>query len=179
MPIAVAHPVAPVPVVAAAAPAPKTGSRLRKNAQVALLCTTTIGGFEGVRQTAYADPATGREPWTVCYGETEGVKRGDHYTLQQCRDMLAKSLEKYAVKLEACVSRPMPDTTYAAFLSLSYNVGSGGFCKSSVARAWNAGDVRVSCDAMLKFNKAAGITFPGLTKRRTQERALCLKGANL
>lgn len=108
-----------------------------------------------------------------------GVRKGDHYTLQQCRDMLTKSLEKYALRLEACVTRPMPDTTYAAFLSLSYNIGSGGFCKSSVAREWNAGNVRVSCDAMLRFNKAAGITFPGLTRRRTQERALCIQGANL
>jgi lysozyme len=30
---------------------------------------------------------------------------------------------------------------------------------------------------MLKFNRAAGVVFPGLTRRRTQERALCLKGA--
>lgn len=48
--------------------------------------------------------------------------------------MLARSLEKYALRLEACVTRPMADETYAAFLSLSYNIGSGGFCKSSVAR---------------------------------------------
>lgn len=178
-PVAAAHPVAPVPVVPAGAAAPKTGSRLPKKAAVAVLCSTTIGGFEGVRQTAYADPATGREPWTVCYGETEGVKRGDHYTLQQCRDMLTKSLEKYALKLEACVSREMPDTTYAAFLSLSYNIGSGGFCKSSVAHEWNAGHSRAACDNLLKFNKAVGIVLPGLTRRRTRERALCLQGANL
>jgi len=179
VPVAAAHPVAPVPVVTGAAPAPKTGSRLRKSAAAALLCTTTVGGFEGVRTTAYPDPATSREPWTVCYGETEGVKRGDTYTLQQCREMLTKSLEKYALRLEGCISRPMPDTTYAAFLSLSYNIGSGGFCKSSVAREWNAGHSRAACDNLLKFNKAAGITFPGLTRRRTQERALCLQGANL
>lgn len=164
----------------AASPAPKVGgSRLKKSAAVALLCTTTVGGFEGLRTTAYPDPATGREPWTVCYGETEGVKRGDTYTVAECRAMLARSMEKYAVRLEGCISRPMPDTTYAAFLSLSYNIGSGGFCKSSVAREWNAGNARAACDNLLKFNKANGIVFPGLTRRRTQERALCLQGANL
>lgn len=71
----------------------------------------------------------------------------------------------------------MADETYAAFLSLSYNIGSAGFCKSSVARLWNAGETRAACDAMLEFNRAAGITMPGLTRRRTQERVLCLKGA--
>ncbi|WP_370875312.1 lysozyme [Methylobacterium amylolyticum] len=152
------------------------GSRLKRSAAAAALCTGLVGGFEGLRTTAYPDPATGREPWTVCYGETDGVRPGDRYTVAECKAMLARSLEGYALKLEACVTRPMADETYAAFLSLSYNIGSGGFCMSSVARLWNAGDTRAACNAMLKFNRAAGVTMPGLTRRRTHERALCLKG---
>lgn len=152
------------------------GSRLKRSAAAAALCTGLVGGFEGLRTSAYPDPATGREPWTVCFGETAGVKRGDTHTVAECKAMLARSLEGYALRLEACVTRPMADETYAAFLSLSYNIGSGGFCKSSVARLWNAGESRAACDAMLKFNRAAGFTMPGLTRRRTQERALCLKG---
>jgi len=35
---------------------------------------------------------------------------------------------------------------------------------------------RQGCDALMRWNKAAGITFPGLTKRRAKERELCLKG---
>lgn len=162
--------------VAASRPALKLGSRLKRSAAAAALCTGLVGGFEGLRTSAYPDPATGREPWTVCFGETAGVKRGDTHTVAECKAMLARSLEGYALKLEACVTRPMADETYAAFLSLSYNIGSGGFCKSSVARLWNAGETRAACDAMLKFNRAAGVTMPGLTRRRTQERALCLKG---
>lgn len=171
----------------AAAPAPvavtrtaaKPASRLKRSAAAAAaaaLCTGLVGGFEGLRTTAYPDPATGREPWTVCFGETDGVRRGDTYTVAQCKEMLAKSLEGYALKLEACVTRPMPDTTYAAFLYLSYNIGSAGFCKSSVAREWNAGNGRAACDNLLRFNRAAGFVMPGLTRRRTEERALCLKG---
>ncbi|WP_246689907.1 lysozyme [Methylobacterium sp. WL7] len=170
--------VAGVPASAAAAPrttGPKLGSRLKRSAAAAALCTGLVGGFEGLRSTAYPDPATGREPWTACFGETDGIKRGDTFTVAECKAMLAASLEKYAVKLEACISRPMADETYSAFLSLSYNIGSGGFCKSSVARLWNAGESRAACDAMLKFNRAAGAVMPGLTRRRTQERALCLK----
>lgn len=167
-------PAAPAPAIAV--PKGKVGSRLKRSTAAAALCTGLVGGFEGLRTTAYPDPATGREPWTVCFGETAGVKRGDVYTVAQCKVMLANSLEGYALKLEACVTRPMPDTTYAAFLSLSYNIGSAGFCKSSAARLWNAGELRASCDAMLKFNRAAGVVFPGLTRRRSEERALCLKG---
>lgn len=150
-------------------------SRLRKGGLAAVLSVSLISSAEGLRLNAYPDPATGREPWTVCYGETAGVKRGDRHTIAECKAMLAASLEGYATKLEACITRPMPDTTYAAFLSLSYNIGSSGFCRSSVARLWNAGQGRAACDAMMKFNRAAGVVFPGLTRRRAEERALCLK----
>jgi lysozyme len=70
---------------APASSAPKTGSRLKRSAAATAVCCSLVGGFEGIRTTAYPDPATGREPWTVCYGETEGVKRGDTYTLAQCK----------------------------------------------------------------------------------------------
>jgi lysozyme len=154
-------------------------SRLKKSAIVASACAGIVGGFEGLRLVAYPDPATKGPPWTVCYGETAGVKPGDRYTVEQCKTMLVNSLEKYALAVERCVTRPMPDTTYIAFVSLAYNIGEGGFCKSSVARLYNDGQAREACDRMLAFNKAAGVTFPGLTKRRERERQWCLKGENL
>lgn len=151
-------------------------SRLKKSAALAALCVGITGAFEGIRLKAYPDPATRGHPWTVCYGETAGVRPGDTYTLAQCKAMLAASLEKYATAMEQCIRRPMPDGVYASFLSLSYNIGSGGFCKSSVAKKWNAGKEAEACDALLRFNRAAGVVFPGLTRRREAERALCLKG---
>ncbi len=166
---------APVPVATPVAPRP-SGSRMRRNSALAAACVTCVAGFEGLRLNAYPDPATGREPWTACYGETEGVTRGERFTLAQCKAMLAASLESFATGMEGCITRPLPDTTYSAFLSLSYNVGTGAFCKSSVARLWNAGEGRSSCDAMLKWNRAAGVVMTGLTRRREQERALCLQG---
>ena len=147
-----------------------------RRAAILAICVPLVGGFEGLRQTAYPDPATKGPPWTVCYGETKGVHRGDHHTVVECKAMLSASLEGYADKVEACVVRPMPDAVEAAFVSLAYNIGTGGFCKSSVARLYNAGDARGACDAILKFDRAAGIVFPGLTRRRQAERALCLKG---
>jgi lysozyme len=154
-------------------------SRLKKSAIVAGTCASLVGGFEGLRLVAYPDPATKGPPWTVCYGETAGVKPGDRYTVEQCKAMLVTSLETYALAVERCVTRPMPDTTYVAFVSLAYNIGTGGFCKSSVARLYNDGRTREACDRMLAFNKAAGVTFPGLTKRRERERQWCLKAENL
>lgn len=152
-------------------------SRMKKGAAVGALAVSLVGGFEGLRQTAYPDPATRGKPWTVCYGHTEGVKPGDRHTLDECKALLVKDLETYANGVEKCVRVPLSDERYVAYVSLAYNIGVGGFCKSSVARFANEGRARASCDAMLKFNRAAGVVFPGLTRRRQAERELCLRGA--
>lgn len=149
---------------------------LGKRAAVLAICVPLVGGFEGLRQTAYPDPATKGPPWTVCYGETKGVKRGDHYSVGECKEMLSKSLSGYLDGIERCTARPMPDGVEGAFASFAYNIGVGGYCKSSVRKLWDQGERRGACNALLKYNRAAGIVFPGLTRRREAERDLCLKG---
>jgi len=156
--------------------APKSPSRLKRNATVGAAAVALIGGFEGLRQTAYRD-VVGIP--TICYGETEGVKMGDRYTVEQCKVMFRARLEDYARPVERCIVRPMPDTTYIAFVSLSYNIGSGGFCNSSVARLYNAGRTQEACNFMLRYNRAGRQVFPGLERRRQAERKLCLQGAAL
>ncbi|TCR69676.1 lysozyme [Bosea sp. BK604] len=158
-------------------------SRMRKSAAVAALAASVVGGFEGIRLAAYADPASKGYPWTVCYGETRledgsPVRPGMKFTLDQCKQMLVKRADEFADGVERCVpsAKDMPPKRYVAHLSLAYNIGTGAYCKSSVARLQNAGQPRASCDAFLKWNKAAGVVFPGLTRRRQQERAMCLEG---
>ncbi|TIR87372.1 MAG: lysozyme [Mesorhizobium sp.] len=151
-------------------------SRLKKGSAAAAVAVTLIGGFEGLRQNAYPDPATGGPPWTVCYGETLNVHKGDYHSIAECKAMLINSLQKYANGIEACTTAQMPDDRFVALVSFAYNVGVGAACKSSVVRLINQGHTREGCDALMKWNKAAGITFPGLTKRRAKERELCLRG---
>lgn len=148
-------------------------NRLKKGTAVAAMAATLIGGFEGLRQTAYPDPATKGPPWTVCYGETSGVKPGDHYTVQQCKDMLVMSLQKYADGIDHCVAVPLPDKRFVALTSFAYNIGVKGACNSSVVRLINQGQTKAGCEALLKYNRAAGIVFPGLTRRRQKERDFC------
>jgi lysozyme len=68
----------------------------------------------------------------------------------------------------------MSPSRKAAYTSFAYNVGIEAFCRSSVAWKFNGGDSVGSCDALLLYVKAKGITLPGLVKRREQERELCL-----
>lgn len=151
-------------------------NRLKKGSAAAAACVALVGGFEGLRQSAYPDPATKGPPWTVCYGETKGVKRGDFYSVQGCKDMLVASLQSYADGIERCVRVPIPDTRFIALVSFSYNVGVKAACNSSVVSNINAGKTVAGCDALLKWNRAAGVVFPGLTRRRQKEREFCMEG---
>lgn len=153
-------------------------SAKKKTALVAV-CIACIAPAEGLRQYAYNDPVG--IP-TYCFGETQHpdgrkVRLGDKATTEECKDMLAERVERdFIPGVERCVTRPVSDTTKAAFVSLAYNVGVERFCTSSIAGKYNAGDLLGSCDAFLLYTKARGIELPGLVKRRQQERALCLRG---
>ena len=150
-------------------------SRLRKSAVAGGLAASLIGGFEGLRQNAYPDPGTHGKPWTICYGHTGDVQPGDRMTTDQCRALLVQDLDVYADKVEACTRAPMPDKRFVAFVSFAYNLGPARYCKS-IAPLVNEGRTREACDRLLQFNRAAGVVFPGLTRRRERERAFCLEG---
>lgn len=155
-------------------------SRLKK-ATVGLtvagsLAVSVVSGFEGVSLRAII-PVKGDVP-TICFGHTRGVKMGDRYTLADCKAMLGDDLLKYEADMRAALVNPdkIPDKPYVAFLSLSYNIGPTAFKNSTVARRINAGDLKGACNAILMWDKFKGLTLAGLTKRRQEERKLCLEG---
>jgi lysozyme len=152
-------------------------SRVKKGGALAASVVALVSGFEGLRTYAYRDPVG--IP-TICFGETRGVKMGDHKTPAECKDMLISRLAEFEIGMRKCLASPdtIPDNAYAAFLSFTYNAGAGNFCQSSMARFANKGDLRDACDSLLMWDKARGIRLPGLTKRRQEERALCLRGLN-
>lgn len=147
-------------------------SRLKKSSAVAAICVAFVTGFEGVRLNAYQDVIG---VWTVCIGETEGVKLGDHHSLAQCKTMLQTRLEDYANPIEACLPK-LPDGRFIAFTSLAYNIGARRACQSTAATQIRLGNIAAGCAAFMQWNKAKGIVFPGLTRRRAAERDLCIKG---
>lgn len=151
-------------------------NRMGKGSVAAAMAISLVGTFEGLRQNAYPDPATQGQPWTICYGSTNGVKPGDHKTVEQCKALLVQELQVYANGIQACVKVPMPDARLVALTSFAYNVGISRACKSSVVSQINQGKTAEGCEALLKYNRAAGIVFPGLTRRRQKERQFCLEG---
>lgn len=151
-------------------------SRLKKSAAVGAAAIATVAAFEGLRTKAYLDSVN--VP-TICFGETRGVKMGDTATVAQCKAMLGDRLVEFETGMRACLRNPdaLPDGPYVAALSLSYNIGTAAFCRSSVRKAFDAGQIRKGCDAFLNFTRAGGMRLKGLVTRREAERAICLKGS--
>lgn len=150
-------------------------NRLKKGAAATALAVLLVGGFEGLRLYSYPDIIG---VWTACYGETSGIHPGMRFTKAQCDAKLAESLAGHEKGMRSCLATPdsLPDKVYVAELSLAYNIGVTAFCRSSIARKTNAGDLRGACDAIPLYNRAGGRIIPGLVNRRTKERLFCLEG---
>lgn len=117
--------------------------------------------------------------WTICDGDTKGVRPGMVETQAGCTARLERQLVAHARPIMQCVpglAAKGRENQLVASVSLAYNIGTSGFCRSTIARRFNAGNWRGGCDAMMMWNKAGGRPVRGLTLRRERERALCLRG---
>ena len=128
-----------------------------------------IRGFEGERLTAYPDPATGGDPWTIGVGHTgPEVKRGLTITEAQSAAYLVADLARF----ETAVNAATPVTTQAQFdamVSLCFNIGASAFARSTLVKKHNAGDYDGAARQFVVWNRAAGRVMPGLTRRREAE----------
>ncbi|KZK97252.1 Lysozyme RrrD [Pseudovibrio sp. Ad5] len=142
---------------------------------VIALIVAFVGAWEGLRTSTYRD-IIGKP--TICYGETRGVKMGDTATNVQCDEMLIASLKHHEAGMRRCLEHPdkIPIRTYVAFVSLTYNVGVGNFCRSTARRRLDAGDYAGACSAATWFNRAGGRKVQGLVNRRQAEYKLCMEG---
>ena len=142
------------------------------------VAVSMIAPFEGFYGHKYRDSVG---VLTICYGATaaDGVDFSKTYTKGQCLDMLARDIPKYDAPLKRCIKpevyNALPVHRHAALVSLAYNIGSGGVCKSSVVRDLNAGRVQQACNDFLKFDRAGGRVLQGLVNRRRAERVSCLR----
>lgn len=131
-----------------------------------------IKHFEGCKLKAYPDPATGGVPWTIGYGHTRNVKKGDIITQQQAEELLKQDLTFFENIVEVNVPIKLSDNEFAALVSFVYNVGPNNFLKSTLLKLLKAGDLKGAAKEFPKWNKAAGKVMKGLTARRMAEQHL-------
>lgn len=139
-----------------------------------------------VMQEGYTDraviPVPGDVP-TIGFGTTQGVKIGDTTTPPKALSRALSDMQKFEGALKQCVTVPLHQHEYDAFVGFSYNVGSGAFCRSSMVKKLNAGDYPGACREILRWTYFQGkdCAAPenarlcgGLAKRRQDEYRQCI-----
>lgn len=131
---------------------------------------------EGLETSAYPDPGnrvTG-EPWTIGYGHTRGVRRGDTCTEAQATQWLRQDLHAAEGAVRHLVDVPLMQGQFDALASFVFNVGPAAFGNSTLLRLLNAGDAIGAAEQFKRWNRGASGVLPGLVTRRAAERDLFL-----
>lgn len=141
-----------------------------------------IKEFEGCHLSAYPDPLSGGDPWTIGYGTTRystgtPVKRGDQINVIEADMLLRLEVDRIAEKLRTTIPhwQALSDDQKSALISFAYNLGSGfygsaGFeTLSRCLRDRNWDDVP---EALLLYRNPGTPVEAGLLRRRKAEAQL-------
>ena len=113
---------------------------------------TFVGVNEGIKYSAYQDSGG---VWTICYGSTSGVKKGDTATPNQCKELLVTELIEHAKPLLG-VPYQLPDNVLIAYTDFCYNIGVGACNRSTGLKKLRNSDIIGACKEILKWRFVAG-----------------------
>ncbi len=130
-----------------------------------------IKDSEGLRLEAYN---LGGQ-WLIGYGHSRTARSGMKISEAQAEALLREDVKDAEDGVRKAVTVSVNRNQFSAMVSLAYNLGVGGFGRSTVLSALNAGDYNGAADAFLNHNRAGGKVNEHLTHRREKERALFLK----
>lgn len=138
-----------------------------------------IKEFEGCHLSAYPDPLSGGDPWTIGYGTTRyqhggKVQRGDKINVIEADLLLRQEIDRIAAKLASTVPhwKAMDDNQRSALVSFAYNLGSGfygaqGF--ETINRCLRERDWAAVPAAMELYRNPGTNVEAGLLRRRRAE----------
>jgi lysozyme len=127
---------------------------------------------EGFRDTAYI-PVPGDVP-TIGFGTTNNVRMGQRIEVTQALNSALVDVQKFEGAMKRCVTVPLHQYEYDAYVSLTYNIGEGAFCRSTLVRLLNKEDYNGACKQILRWDKFKGKPLRGLTVRREKEYKMCM-----
>jgi GH24 family phage-related lysozyme (muramidase) len=156
----------------------KTWSQDGKQADLAA-AIALIKEFEGVHLSAYPDPLTGDQPWTIGYGTTRysggvPVKRGDRITIIEADMLLRLEVDRIAAKLRTSVPfwKEMDDNQKSALVSFAYNLGCGFYGSAgfeTISRCLREKDWSGVPAALELYRNPGSNVEAGLLRRRRAE----------
>lgn len=145
-----------------------------------------IAEREGLRLIAYQDEGG---TWTIGYGHTIGVKKGDICTKDQALDWLKSDIANAEQDVCEAVKVILNDNQYGALVSFDFNVGHGekgrrdGFVElkngkpSTLLTLVNSLNFAAVPKEMLNWVKVGGVVDNGLVNRRNSEGGQWVKGS--
>jgi len=141
-----------------------------------------ITQHETLREKIYSDQA-GKQ--TIGYGHLlrpgEDKQFANGIDEQTAQALLAKDVATAEAAVKRLVKTPLSQREYDALVSLTYNIGQGGFTDSTVLKKLNESDYQAAADAILMWDKITAkdgskVQSKGLVNRRNNERDLFLNG---
>lgn len=137
---------------------------------------------EGYTARAVPDPVKGTTVPTIGFGTTGGVKMGDTTTPVRALQRKLSDVQSFEGALKQCVTVPLHQWEYDAFINLAYNIGPAAFCGSTLVKRLNTQDYVGACDAILMWKRVGAVdcsapgntSCPGLWARRQRLHAQCL-----
>jgi len=146
-------------------------------AALALSASAFVGlaVHEGYRGEAYT-PVKGDRP-TLGFGDAQGVKPGDKTDPVRALVRLNQQADKFQVAMRACIGDvPLHQHEWDAFVSLTFNIGEGAFCKSTLVRKLKETPPNYigACEEIKRWDRFGGQPLRGLTIRRNKEYQQCI-----
>lgn len=129
---------------------------LTRNSRTAIAgLALSAAAFVGIlTREGYTDeaiiPVPGDVP-TYGFGTTGGVKMGDTITPVKAAQRALTDVSQYEGAIKRCVYVPLHQAEYDLYVNLSYNIGSAGFCGSTIVKRLNMQDYKGACEAILMW----------------------------
>jgi lysozyme len=131
-----------------------------------------IKSFEGLRVQAYKCPAG---VWTIGYGHTLNVVRGQIIDVITAELLLRKDLERFEIEVENLIDVKLNSNQFSALVSFTFNIGTGAFARSTLLKYLNKGKFIEAALEFGRWTRGGGVILPGLVRRREAEKKLFLK----
>jgi GH24 family phage-related lysozyme (muramidase) len=138
-----------------------------------------IKHWEGCRLTAYPDPASGGDPWTIGYGHTgPEVKPGLTISQEQAERWLLEDVTEAETAIDALIQPPCGLTVRQreALVSFCFNLGAHAVTGSTLRRRLNGGApvAQVLREELPRWVRGPEGPIEGLVNRRRAELAHAL-----
>ena len=126
-----------------------------------------IKKFEGLRLEAYLCPAG---VWTIGYGHTKGVKKGQVITQLEADNLLKEDLSSFEKGVTSLIKSNINQNQFDSLVSFAFNLGLANLKSSTLLKKVNSNsNDRTIVNEFIKWIYAGGKPLEGLKRRRQAE----------